>query len=1251
MATTLTTSYQTINYGNLTWTYEGTSYTARVEVQAKYSNQSGNTARIDIRERVTLTSPSSWTWYGSNKYRNINGEGWVQDNSNLVTGSAHEWTTSINNVSGGTTRSVSAGYRVISSEKTVSGDVLMPTFTSPPTGLTISVQSKTYNSATLAVSISSYGIPASASGRYIEGGILGQNSYSGSRRYAQASNVSSANVTINNSSSAGGSPTLTLAGNTKYWYGIYANNTQETASKVQGEIYLPCPPMSALTASGTYTYTKYNEVTTSISYTRQSDGGAETRTGQYRYSTNNGQSWVGWTNFGTVTNTTGSFTLTLPTATNILLQARLSTPNGGASNSIQTTFTTPATHTIKFDNFDYADINPDTVAITGDDQVFIQKQSIPQVTVKVADKATITDGVSATLQKYVATLNSESIDIAYSASQDVSGTFTKNSTSVHGQRTFVVSARDSLQTAKNVSKTVEIIPWSAPSIEISYIRKDQLGHIKVFINGSYSPLMVGGVEKNTLQAYYTIDNGQRIPFQLDYSDGTISSEVEIDEVDYSAIYYVSIIVEDIFAETQEELEVSNIEKGKILHPVEYDIEIWDWKTNKYIMDLSHIVSGNLNIRWTLNDIEEISFEVDLTTFEKQCRLLGRDPRDMLVPYIHDIRIRRNGTYIVGCQVVEANISLSENTDPKLQVRATGYLNLFKDRYINAPWSGYSYSEIAKMLITYGQRADSLIKNPTIDIDTSYWLPVTGALAKVTTSPTPHSGSGCIKVTNSTANGHLTIATQMQVPAGTPIQIDFWMQSSAAITVYERQLATQTSNQRTIQTYSTAVGANWTHWTLNTYTTGFDNGYLVIDSTNGGSASNYMAMDDFRVFRIDDEDALHNFNVILGTDTATATQQKTRQRNYELQNIKDALMNLTSLEDDNFDFEFTYDRHFNLYEQKGETKQDLTLDYPGNVTSMEIEQSAADLANKIQNIGSGIGDERLEVWASDYSSRLKYGTRESVVTNSNVSLKDTLTAQAQGLLNEEREISRTLSITIANGEVNCGNLKTGDVIPFKIGHKYLHYGYDIISQLEGWYRVKAINVSVNKDSVENMKLTLELIQGFRDVTLTFDGTGTSNVPGYGGLATAPIGPITIKSSELPYYVPEPTMASGYTFAGWTCAKLEITEPTKNFIIPRSASGNISLRLNCNNKVRVDLNAEVDGSMIYSNIPATCDVYIDGTQVATGVRDYGKNDVTVGSTIEFRNIIPDSGYRNAGPSVYSFTINEGWTNSFNLILEST
>lgn len=1076
---TLTTSWANIATKNLSWTYSGTTHTATVALQGKYDSQSGNSATVRIRLGIKMNT--SVTWTGTNKHYQINGGSWSQDTSNLTTSWRYMGETSLGTKTGGSTTTASVGYGVArtsswGSTVTVSGDLTLPTFTTPPTGLAVEVRSKTHESATIGVSIAGYGNPASASGRYIEAAILGQNSYGTSYRYTHSSEgAMSEDITVNNSSS--GTSSLKLVGNTKYWYGGYATNTLSSTNKVGGEIYLPCPPLEKIEKVGEQKYATYNTISQTISYARQDDGGAEARTGEYRYSSNNGQTWSAWTSWGLVENMSGSFVAIVPTSSTVLVQARLTTPNGGAGEAIETSFTTLATHTIEFSNFEYKDINPDVVAITGNNKVFIQRQSTAQITIPLVDKAQIIDDSGATLNSYRASLGAETIEIPYSSIADTSGVLSKSAVTSSAVKEIVVSARDSLGALKTIQKNVSVIPWTEPTLIATYTRINQKGNILLDISGDFAPLVIDGASKNVLQASYRVDSGEEVPFELEIVNGKFSARVPVDTVDFGSIYYVYVKIADIFADTEVELEVSNIEQGRRLTPVEYNIEVWDWKTNTFQMDISHIVLGDLAVKWTLNDIEELSFRLNLATFEKQCSILGVDPRDMLVPYVHDIRVRRNGEYIVGCQIVEANVSFSGTKDPQLQIRATGYLNLFKDRYIDIPWSGYSYSQIAKMLIEYGQRADCLIKNPTIDIDTSYWLPIVGAIARVNTSPTPHSGAGCLKVSNSNSGGHLTIGSQMNVPAGTPIKIDFWFQNSASITVYERQYATQITGQKTIGVYSEVVGANWTHWTLDTYTTAFENGYIVVDSTNGGKSENYMAVDDFNVFRIDDEDSLHDFNVVLGVDTATENQDKTRERNYELQNIKDAIMDLVALEDDNFDFEFTHNRVFNIYGQKGSEKRELSLEYPGNISGLEITQSAAELANKIQNIGSGIGDERIEVWATDRLSREKYGTRESIVTNNNVSLTETLTAQAEGLLNNQKDIARTLSITVEDGSINPSNLQTGDVIPFKVGPRLQTHGYTIIKELEGWYRVKAIQLSVSQDAVENMNLTLELYERF------------------------------------------------------------------------------------------------------------------------------------------------------------------------------
>lgn len=415
----------------------------------------------------------------------------------LVTGTATLWEGSL-----------PAGYRSVSyncewydiGHRDYSGGGNIPSGYTDPSTPSVTLKSKTYNSATFGVSISSYGIPSGASGRYIEAAILAQNSYGNSYRYAIAQNTTSADITVNNSSNTGSTP-LTIQGNKKYWYGGYATNTARNKSTVTGSFYTPCPPLSALSLSS-QAYATYNTVSATLSYTRQSDGGAETRTGKYRYSTDNGATWTGWTSFGTVSNNSGTFAATLPTSKTVLLQARLETPNGGASESKQVSITTKTTHTApNFSNFTYEDINSATTALTSNNQIFIQGQSQPKVTISAANKATANDG--ATITGYTASLNAESIQIAYSSSASVSGTFNTKRPTASGTLALSVAANDSLSLAKSVSKNVTVIPWAAPTLTATATRQNNFeNNTTIKISGTYSQILVNNTVKNTLAVAY-----------------------------------------------------------------------------------------------------------------------------------------------------------------------------------------------------------------------------------------------------------------------------------------------------------------------------------------------------------------------------------------------------------------------------------------------------------------------------------------------------------------------------------------------------------------------------------------------------------------------------------------------------------------------------------------------------------------------------------------------------------------------------
>lgn len=520
-----------------------------------------------------------------------------------------------------------------------------------------------------------------------------------------------------------------------------------------------------------------------------------------------------------------------------------------------------------------------------------------------------------------------------------------------------------------------------------------------------------------------------------------------------------------------------MELDRTLNVVQYDVEIYDWHTGKYVADISNILTDGLNMDWVLNDVESLNFTLDLIQFEDKCAKMGVTPADVLTPYVHDIRVRRNGKYILGAQVVETNINIQSESSPTIEVKCTGFLNLFKDQYISEPMAGYTYPEMAHKLVNRAQHADVLIKNPTIDIDASYWLSDNSAVAK--TNSYKVAGAGALQVTRP-GTGWNTAATQLNVPAGTPIKVDVWVsgQANVPITILERRYVNDYTGQATIATITPTANNTFVHITSNTYTTKFDNGYIYIQQ-NRTNSSYDLRIDNCFVYRLDDEDALHNMNVGCiysglddttggtGHNYATGGYTSDREYNYSLQNVKDALMDLTNLEDDKFDFEFTADRIFNTYSRKGEDKPEIEAVYPGNIGSLVITRTAADLANKIQNIGSGIGDERVEVWASDRASRQLYGTHESVITNNNVTLVDTLSAQAEGLLADTKQPTDLPKVSINDGSINPGNVQTGDAIFVRVDN-----GDPYLNTINGLYRIMQMSVNVNLENQESVSLTLE-----------------------------------------------------------------------------------------------------------------------------------------------------------------------------------
>ena len=124
----------------------------------------------------------------------------------------------------------------------------------------------------------------------------------------------------------------------------------------------------------------------------------------------------------------------------------------------------------------------------------------------------------------------------------------------------------------------------------------------------------------------------------------------------------------------------------------YEIEIWD-KTGRPLADIRQACSG-LNWTKTLNGTESLSFNLDLPRYEKLIRSIGYDtnPFDLMEVGSVDIRVKRNGRYLLGTNVYRFQYA---STDPtvNMAVQCFGYLNFYKTQYITASFSNTPQHQI------------------------------------------------------------------------------------------------------------------------------------------------------------------------------------------------------------------------------------------------------------------------------------------------------------------------------------------------------------------------------------------------------------------------------------------------------------------------------------------------------------------------------------------------------------------------------
>lgn len=122
----------------------------------------------------------------------------------------------------------------------------------------------------------------------------------------------------------------------------------------------------------------------------------------------------------------------------------------------------------------------------------------------------------------------------------------------------------------------------------------------------------------------------------------------------------------------------------------YGIEVYA-KNGTLLGDIRHLAR---NLKWSeeRNAAEAVSFDMDLHKYENYIAKIGANPFEFLDAAVSDIRIIRNGKARVGAHLVRMQLSPDDPT-VKVELEFSGYLNYFKDAYIDANFTGMTQGDI------------------------------------------------------------------------------------------------------------------------------------------------------------------------------------------------------------------------------------------------------------------------------------------------------------------------------------------------------------------------------------------------------------------------------------------------------------------------------------------------------------------------------------------------------------------------------
>lgn len=168
---------------------------------------------------------------------------------------------------------------------------------------------------------------------------------------------------------------------------------------------------------------------------------------------------------------------------------------------------------------------------------------------------------------------------------------------------------------------------------------------------------------------------------------------------------------------------------------------------------------------------------------------------------------------------------------------------------------------------------------------------------------------------------------------------------------------------------------------------------------------------------------------FGFTFAPITPTKNRDREYELDNIMEAIINMTNVID-GIDVWFDSNKVTRFGDPKRgvDKSNQFSFEYGVNVLKMAISDNFSSPANTAFAIGSSDGVEQMIRQYIDQSTRGIYKLREQTISAIDVSEESTLIGKAQDLVNQNKAARRTIRITqIPNTSPSLAQLFLGDSV--------------------------------------------------------------------------------------------------------------------------------------------------------------------------------------------------------------------------------